>query len=1374
MKNYLIYKLALCLGLFVCSGFVQAQENNGDVYVPEILQPWVAWVLEKHPQISCPQTFDGSQLDCGWIREINLHLKSGTTPTLDIQMQVDAFADTQISLPDTEAIKPRNVRVDGVESAIAGGNGKPRVFLSSGIRTIQLELTWEQEFTPEFINLPSAGIINFRIDDQKIVQPELTNYGTRLWLTKHTDVTEEPAIEPDESDSQRVRVFRSLDDDVPQILVTYIHITVTGRSRVLELGQVLPEGFVATNLSTDNPARLGVDGNLSVTVEAGTNFVILHARSEDQINQFSYTRNSEFWPAEEVWAVEPNPLIRVIRMEGPRRTNLEALDIPREFAYQSRGKSGFLLTDEIDLEFIEEQRGDVKPTPTEYFVDRELWLDFTGESFIAKDTIRLDSFTAEPLIASYAPGSVKVDRDYRLLTYHDPAGKRYPGITLADEVDVVEAVSQIANSHSLRAVGWEVEAQTLRMTMHLPPGWMMLWSQGADQVENSWVSNWTVGSIFVALLLLILVFRLGGVLWASILAFTILLSYPYSFEAMIGWIVLASVGLLLRFVRSSLLQKFLRIFYWVVLVVVSVMTIYTAALLARDALYPRLSHDQSYSFMHTFTTELNRNASADFHAYTAQDVAATEAATMDDFFRKIPQQFNSTNPQLSYVEEVVATGSRLPGASTTKAINVQTGPGTPTWQNNSVMLAWNGAVSADQNLNVLLLQPWVTRPLLGIAALLMGTVALFFLLVHVPQAIAQLPKVIKRVVSIVPCLLVLGLLMNSSENVTADIPDNELLKELEQRLLAGLDCEGECAYLEHATITTDPEQLEIKLRIHAVERVAIPLPTSKETWQVSSIARGEEDIPLIRKRNILYTVLDKGIHEISIVATIGNLNRLDFFFSLLPSFITLNTDGWSAEGIRENQLQQSSFSLTKILPNVVTNETNPEIESVQYIFPYVSVTREIYLDYEPGIETTVERIAPHQGEFSVRVPLLPNESVTIHNNLVDGQDMVIDFTNTQTSFMWTSEFDASMDLQLTSPDLAERTEIWSIRTSEFWLLDYDGLTPIQSEDELTSFIPLSNETLALQFSRPTQVPGQFVTVERAQITMAAQERNTRTLLHLQVNATQTDELTVELPDDAAILGVLADNEQLPIPPSTTVLLPINLGLNSYLVEWKTDTGVKPFQSTPAINLSHGARNVNYSVSVPQDRWVIWTGGLMEKPDVLTWIVALGLVVIGLGLVRIPNIELSTTEVIVLAIGAALTSTWIFFVIGIWKLLIWLRARNLDQTYSMWLYRTTQVALALVGIATAVFVVYLVANVLIGTSAVPAASQTLSWFADEIGESLPVVWLFSVPQWVYLVLILAWSLWLALVLVRWAREAWTVLTHSPAIESTPTTVEATET
>ncbi|MCY3884905.1 MAG: TonB-dependent receptor plug domain-containing protein, partial [Gammaproteobacteria bacterium] len=63
------------------------------------------------------------------------------------------------------------------------------------------------------------------------------------------------------------------------------------------------------------------------------------------------------------------------------------------------------------------------------------------------------------------------------------------------------------------------------------------------------------------------------------------------------------------------------------------------------------------------------------HSYTAEDIALTGASTLDDFFRTVPWQFNSTNPQTSYLfnsgDELGGDSGRIYGKYDFASINLQ-------------------------------------------------------------------------------------------------------------------------------------------------------------------------------------------------------------------------------------------------------------------------------------------------------------------------------------------------------------------------------------------------------------------------------------------------------------------------------------------------------------------------------------------------------------------------------------------------------------------------------------------------------------------------------------------------------------------------------
>ncbi|MBR9981644.1 MAG: hypothetical protein KFF50_11505, partial [Desulfatitalea sp.] len=57
-----------------------------------------------------------------------------------------------------------------------------------------------------------------------------------------------------------------------------------------------------------------------------------------------------------------------------------------------------------------------------------------------------------------------------------------------------------------------------------------------------------------------------------------------------------------------------------------------------------------------------------------------------------------------------------------------------------------------------------------------------------------------------------------------------------------------------------------------------------------------------------------------------------------------------------------------------------------------------------------------------------------------------------------------------------------------------------------------------------------------------------------------------------------------------------------------------------------------------------------------------------------------------------------------------------------------------------------------------SSALLHWTQDHMTGALPQPWVLSLPVWVYRLLMLAWSLWLALALLKWLKWGWQCIGH----------------
>jgi len=50
-------------------------------------------------------------------------------------------------------------------------------------------------------------------------------------------------------------------------------------------------------------------------------------------------------------------------------------------------------------------------------------------------------------------------------------------------------------------------------------------------------------------------------------------------------------------------------------------------------------------------------------------------------------------------------------------------------------------------------------------------------------------------------------------------------------------------------------------------------------------------------------------------------------------------------------------------------------------------------------------------------------------------------------------------------------------------------------------------------------------------------------------------------------------------------------------------------------------------------------------------------------------------------------------------------------------------------------------------------NVLRWFDDRSDSVIPPAYVLSLPIWIYKILILAWSLWLSLALLKWLPWVW---------------------
>ena len=132
---------------------------------PELLKPWVDWVLQDEDTYQCPYFYNNfQQKQCAWPGALNLELKSKQAQFIS-QWQV--YKEGWIFLPGDKNYWPQNVTINNKPALIVEQQGKPGIKLAAGSYLIKGVFFWDR--MPESLAIPeNTGLLSLRAGHQAI------------------------------------------------------------------------------------------------------------------------------------------------------------------------------------------------------------------------------------------------------------------------------------------------------------------------------------------------------------------------------------------------------------------------------------------------------------------------------------------------------------------------------------------------------------------------------------------------------------------------------------------------------------------------------------------------------------------------------------------------------------------------------------------------------------------------------------------------------------------------------------------------------------------------------------------------------------------------------------------------------------------------------------------------------------------------------------------------------------------------------------------------------------------------------------------------------------------------------------------------------
>lgn len=1315
--------------------FVHAQTPE----IPPPLRAWEGWVMHGEEFRRCPlrkaAAADAQDFECRWPGR--LHLAVGATGG-EFSQRWTLQATQWIALPGDFTHWPENVTVDGSPEPVVIKEGFPRVRLVAGSHQIRGRFTWSRR--PESLQVaPATALVDLTIDGRRIEPVDLR--GDRLWLGAVRTVEQPRALD--------VQIYRLLEDGSPIQLSTRIQLKVAGDAREELLARIVPDGFVALATAGELPFRFEPDGRIRVQVRSGEHWIEIKARAAAGASGFALPTGEGAAAAEEIWGYRSDDRLRITAIEGAQVIDPVQAGVPAQW----RDIPTYRLPRGSTLMIAERSRGLNREDANRLSLRRDLWLAFDRRSFDAVDRVTgtLQQGWRLDMHAPYRLLRARSGDDTLLIT--DAANERSGVEVRTPRLDVT-TLSRVERDGALSATGWDTRFESVRTTLHVPPGHRLLAAWGVDDSPDAWLDRWKLLDLFLLTLVSAAAYRLLGWRGAVVAGLAVLLTHQEGGAADWLWINALIAVALASAIPAGSLQVWAGRYRTLSLAALALVLVPFAIAQYRLALHPQLSVQEnrpSYASMSSGTVEqpFGLEASVMTPMEQFKELVRVQSAPIEAPAAAL--ELDMPAPDIATRSEPRALDRYAPDAL------LQTGPGTPDWNFQTYQLIWSGPVDASHDVRLTILTPfWMSVwRLLGV---LFSGLLLFALVRRSYDLRGQwrLPTWSRAA----PAVMVVTIAMTSFPDAShAQTPDTQTLAELKQRLTRPPQCAPECSEIVVAHVAIDGARLTVDMDVHAQSNVVVGMPHAGTPWIIERVLVDQREVDGLARRDAsLELPLTAGVHRVSLQGRVAAADELSLEFPQPPRRIAVAAQGWDSSGTNEGRLLNNALQLTRR----ASSSANGATLTPQRLPAFVRIRRQAFLNLDWTVTTQVERLAPEEGAFTLRLPVLPGENVLTPGFEVRDGHVLVSTPAGVEYVEWTSSLERVDSLRWTAAANDQPwVEQWDLTVSPTWHAEFTGTPAIlpDSPDGVVwvhRFLPRAGETLDIAIVRPAASPGETLAVDRVESSSVIGGRLTNTQLTFGYRSSRGGRHEVRIPEDARLQSISVDGQPLPLRPQRGVLpLTLTPGAHTIAIDFTQDLGAGFVTRPPQIALGADGTNVRTSMRFDEDRWVLFVWGPGVGTAVLYWGELALFIVVALLISRIGGTPLRVRDWLFLGLGLSTFSWWVLLVFATWVFILARRDRWTIE--ARWKFNALQLALAALSIVALIILVAAIPFGLLGQPNMglrPELSiEGLSWFMDRTDQYLTRPIVVSVSIWFYKLAMLLWALWLSFALLHWLPWAW---------------------
>jgi hypothetical protein len=228
-----MYKiLPIIISLIIYTNSYAQIDNSKIKNIPEILTPWISWVLNDEKKSACPFLYNQQQQQCEWQNHLDLKVQQQYG---EFTQKITRYNDGWSALIGNEKIWIQNVYLNGKKAIVTNKNGIPSIFLTVGEHKLQGNFNWQS--TPKFLQLPlNIALINLTINDKKVDIPKIDKQW-RLWLN---NINKNIVNKKNRVD---MRIYRQVIDSMPLILNIHLELEISGKHREIIFERIMDTEF---------------------------------------------------------------------------------------------------------------------------------------------------------------------------------------------------------------------------------------------------------------------------------------------------------------------------------------------------------------------------------------------------------------------------------------------------------------------------------------------------------------------------------------------------------------------------------------------------------------------------------------------------------------------------------------------------------------------------------------------------------------------------------------------------------------------------------------------------------------------------------------------------------------------------------------------------------------------------------------------------------------------------------------------------------------------------------------------------------------------------------------------------------------------------